>query len=84
LGRIFSKFIAMANTVEVPTGNVDGVNALFTLSAVPLGSLVVTKNGLVQQPTADYSVGGNQLTFVTAPDVGSNIQVFYARALVTA
>ena len=48
------------------TGN--GVaNAFVVTSGVTSNILIVTENGVVQQPITDYSVTGNVLTFVSPP-----------------
>lgn len=53
---------------EVPSGMVNGVNAVFTLAATPNppASVHIYLNGLRQNPTApggDYTISGNTITF---------------------
>jgi len=46
------------------SGTIDGVNAVFTLSAV-VSSLQLFKNGQLQNPGGDYTwTGGTAVTFV--------------------
>ena len=67
-----------------PNGNVDGVNAVFTLpAAATTNGCIVSINGVVQLPTVAYSIGGagnDVLTFTEAPAIGDVIDV---RTLVT-
>ena len=67
-----------------PAGNVDGVNAVFTLPAVATtNGCIVSINGVVQLPTVAYSIGGagnDVLTFTEAPAIGDVIDV---RTLIT-
>jgi hypothetical protein len=67
-----------------PLGNVDGVNAAFTLpAAATTNGCIVSINGVVQLPTVAYSIGGagnDVLTFTEAPALGDVIDV---RTLIT-
>jgi len=67
-----------------PLGNVDGVNAAFTLpAATTTNGVIVSINGVVQLPTVAYSIGGagnDVLTFTEAPAIGDVIDV---RTLIT-
>ncbi|MEI9971048.1 MAG: hypothetical protein WDO73_02790 [Ignavibacteriota bacterium] len=59
-------------TVEVPTGTMDGLNSVFTLSVAPsAGSLVLLVNGIEQNPGTgtpiDYVLVGLTITFVAPP-----------------
>ena len=67
-----------------PLGNVDGVNAAFTLpAATTTNGVIVSINGVVQLPTVAYSIGGagnDVLTFTEAPALGDVIDV---RTLIT-
>jgi hypothetical protein len=53
---------------ETPTGTIDGVNAVFTLSQTPSPStsLAVYRNGLRMSPAIDYTLSGTAITFMTA------------------
>jgi hypothetical protein len=67
-----------------PNGNVDGINAIFTLpAAATTNGCIVSINGVVQLPTVAYSIGGagnDVLTFTEAPAIGDVIDV---RTLIT-
>jgi len=63
---------------ELPaSGAIDGINKVFTFASTPYspGGFCLFKNGLfqIQDPTVDYSIAGNVVTFKTAPLVGSEI-----------
>jgi hypothetical protein len=56
---------------ETPSGTIDGANKVFTLAHAPLaGTLQLFLNGQFVHPTAEYTLAGSTITFVTAPDVG--------------
>jgi hypothetical protein len=68
-------------TREVPSGSVNGSNAVFTLANTPVaGTEQVFLNGLLQQEGAgnDYTISGDTITFVTAPETGWKLFVNYA------
>ena len=59
----------------------DGSDTTFTVtSGQSTASVIVTENGVVQQPTDDYSVSGTTLTFTTAPANGVVVNI---RELIT-
>lgn len=65
---------------ETPTGVIDGSNATFTLAFNPNpdSSLKVYLNGQRFKNTGeDYSLSGQTLTMVVAPDIGSILLVDY-------
>lgn len=64
---------------EIPSGVVNGVNKVFTLAHAPNPplSLQLVMNGAVQEMTADFSLSGNTITFVTAPPSLSNLEARY-------
>jgi hypothetical protein len=63
---------------EVPTGDVNGVNAAFTLANTPIaGSVKVSLNGARQKATVDYTISGATVTFTYAPLTGDSILVDY-------
>lgn len=67
-------------TREVPSGNVDGSNAVYTLANTPItGSECVFLNGLLQEPGSgnDYTISGGTITFADAPVVGDRVRVNY-------
>lgn len=68
-------------TGEVPTGDVNGVNATYTTyyDFVP-GTVSVTVNGLEQRLVTDFqTIGTNQIVFTESPQTGDSIQVTYTR-----
>ena len=56
---------------EVPSGAIDGVNRTYTLvnAPNPPSSLHLHKNGIRQFTPDDYSLAGNTIIFVTAPQI---------------
>ena len=68
---------------EVPTGTVNGTNAVFTLTTAPnpAVSLLLQRNGLVlvQGASGDYTLSGNTVTFNTeaTPSTGDSLQASY-------
>jgi hypothetical protein len=57
---------------ETPGGAINGSNVTFTLVNTPqTGTLELFLNGLLLTPTTDYSVTGNTITMVVAPNSGS-------------
>ena len=68
--RAKSRFV-----VEVPTGAMDGVNKIFYLSRSPrfnFSQMFLFLNGEYQTVTNDYTISGNQITYVNAPSLESN------------
>lgn len=67
---------------EIPTGAVDGVNAVFTLADAPVaGKQSVFLDGVKQDPNAasDYTIAGAVITFTVAPMVGTAILADYIK-----
>ena len=63
-------------TYNTRTDTGDGSTLAFTVTnGQTSDSVIVTENGIVQAPTADYSVTGTTLTFTTAPASGVNIKI---------
>lgn len=66
---------------EAPSGAIDGINATFTLADAPspAGSLKLFRNGLLVEPTVDYSLDGNTVTFLSAsiPAAGDTLKASY-------
>ncbi len=53
---------------ETPSGNVDGTNKDFTLSATPdLSTLKVFLNGKLQNPNGEYTIDGKVISFTKVP-----------------
>lgn len=67
---------------EVPTGNINGVNNIFTLGLTPSPSASVELflNGLLLQQGTDYTLSGFTLTLSSPPAIGDVLIAFY-RAL---
>lgn len=55
-------------------GVVDGVNRIFVVPTTILTGAAVLRNGVVQIPTTSYSLIGQTVTFVSAPQVGDDLQ----------
>jgi hypothetical protein len=70
--------------LEVPVGAIDGVNATFTLANPPnpATSLVLFRNGVVQQPGLDYTLNGSTVQFMAGaiPQPGDTLTVWYRLA----
>lgn len=63
---------------EIPAGAVDGTNAAYTLMFTPTsGSLLLFRNGLLQQIAGDYTLTGNVVTFNAPPQAGDTLQASY-------
>ena len=66
---------------ETPTGAVNGTNADFVISqAAYAGTLEVYLNGLLQEPTDDYTVSGTTITMLAAPLTGDKVRVKFFKA----
>jgi len=64
---------------EVPQGVIDGTNRVFTLQYAPdpPQSLLLVLNGVVQRPVADFTLSGNVITYVYAPQPGDSHLAWY-------
>lgn len=62
---------------EKPAGVVNGTNHIFTLSALPIGMPAIFVDNLKLTP-AQFSVSGQNVTIVTAPALGQNVDAYYA------
>jgi hypothetical protein len=61
-------------TTRTYTGN--GSDTTYTVtSGATVSSVLVTLDGVLQTPTSDYTILGNTLTFVSAPDSNVAIQI---------
>lgn len=65
----------VAMTVDTFTG--DGATTAYVLGVSPasVNGVLATIDGVVQTPTADFTVSGSTLTFVTAPPDNSDIVI---------
>lgn len=66
---------------DLPSGSINGLNAVFTLSQTPSpsSSLSLYRNGMMQRQGVDYSLAANTVTFVPAatPQTGDILTAFY-------
>ncbi|MCK5062109.1 hypothetical protein KAR28_06215 [Candidatus Parcubacteria bacterium] len=64
---------------EIPVGDIDGVNKVFTLTKAPNPekSLELFLNGKLQVIDVDYTLYNLTITFETAPWTGSNLKIHY-------
>ena len=70
----FSPTITLTYVTRTATG--DGSTAGFTVtSGTAVDNVIVYVNGLVQQPTADYTISSTTLTFGTAPAASDKIVI---------
>lgn len=66
---------------EVPAGEVNGVNRVYTLAQVPspASSVHLFRNGILQKASVDYSLSANVLTFTieATPQAGDQLSTSY-------
>jgi hypothetical protein len=65
---------------EVLGGTIDGTNVTFTLAHTPLANtIMVARNGLIQQAGGDYALSGTTVVFATAatPQAGDSLLAWY-------
>lgn len=64
---------------EIPSGVVDGVNAVFTLSLKPNSNaaVMVFLNGLILVQGTHYTISSQTITMAAAPSLGQVVYVFY-------
>lgn len=82
-----SNLIGVGQTIvfvdqEVPAGNIDGANKVFTLAFTPsAGSLHFYFNGILIREGAgnDYTMSGNTITMALAPNAGSVLLASYRK-----
>jgi len=69
---------------EIPAGSINGVNTVFSLlhTPMPLGSLYVYRNGLLEQLGGDYALSGNTIIFYafSTPQPGDSVTASYRYA----
>ena len=79
LARIAADNFPITPIKTVLTGN--GSTTVFTINGATgltnPNELIVTLDGAVQEPTTDYTVNGNTLTFTSAPDNLVKVVVIY-------
>lgn len=65
-------------TDETPSGTIDGMNVTFYLANTPVaGTLSLYLNGVLQDVPDEYSITGNEITFVIAPVPESSLVADY-------
>ena len=70
----------MTPVSEVPTGAINGTNAVFTLSSTPiLGTLVLQLNGQVLENGIGYTLVGGTVTLAYAPLTGGFLFANYSK-----
>jgi hypothetical protein len=66
---------------EVPSGTVNGVNAVFTLQTAPspAQSLQFAVNGVIQKPGVDFTLSSDTVTFLAGaiPETGDELLSWY-------
>lgn len=70
---------------EIPSGAIDGINGIFTLMHPPNPSAslqlfedgLLLKQGLISNPTVDYTRSGVTITIIIPPPSGTNLEAFY-------
>lgn len=64
---------------EIPTGSVNGTNAVFTLAnaPAPTSAIRLYLNGVRQLQGTDFTLSGKTITFTTPPTTGDILQAFY-------
>jgi hypothetical protein len=79
LARVLADNFKIDPTKSVITGN--GTTTVFSFNGSPglinPNEVFVTLDGAVQEPTIDYTVNGNTITFTTAPDNGAKVVIVY-------
>jgi len=75
--QIITQNIFVAN--EIPIGNVDGINKVFTLAYTPIVDTVIVFLATIQVPGSglDYTISGSTITFIKAPKIGQEVVVSY-------
>lgn len=81
MSKIDGKFLKRFWIDEAPSGTIDGINTIFTLSQVPLENDCVSIYiaGLRLIPITNFSISSGTITFVVAPAIASVIRVQYVR-----
>ena len=65
---------------DIPTETPDGVETDFTLSNTPLtGTVQAFISGIQERPTINFTVAGNTVTFLTAPETGDQVWFHYQK-----
>jgi hypothetical protein len=73
--RSFGSYSSSAGFVNTFTGNGSQANYTLSGSAISATSMVVFVDGVYQIPDTDYTLNGNVLAFVGAPDANTDVVV---------
>jgi len=80
-GSCGSVHVPVFRDAVVPSGTVNGTNAVFTLSPAPSPpeSLALTRNGLVQKSGSDYTLAAGTITFTSGaiPQTGDTLLAWH-------
>ena len=81
MSKTKGKWIADNTVSEIPTGTVNGVNLVFTLSAIPAyaSSLNLTLDGRKLYPVTDYTLAAAIITMIVAPAFGQQLDATYMK-----
>ena len=76
LKKIQKSNLSPTLTYNTRTATGNGSTAAYTVtSGMTVDTVLVTENGVLQEPTTDYTISGTTLTFGTAPASGVNIVI---------
>jgi hypothetical protein len=80
--RNVSAYVPGEYVCEEPSGVMDGLNKVFTLTFTPTSSsLLLAVNGVVQNPgphNANYALSGSTITYTFAPLATDNHNAWYS------
>ena len=77
-------WVPITNTVTDQQITPDGTNNTYTLDQATTDiGIIVSINGVLQRPTAAYTVSGNQITFNEIPDTTDIVDIRFLGAAVT-
>ena len=76
LKKILKSNLSPTLTYNTRTATGNGSTTDYTVtSGMTVDTVLVTENGVLQEPTTDYTISGTTLTFGTAPASGVNIVI---------
>ena len=76
-GTVYTNFVATDFSIEIPTGLINGINQVFTLSQTPSGLVLPMIDGYVVKPS-EFNITGTTLTFIgVTPNPAQDVQVVY-------
>lgn len=79
--KLKNRFIDEGWTRETPSGLINGVNTVYTLSQTPddATGVQVFLNGILQRPVTDYTLSSVTITFITPPALGQDLTAAYTK-----